>query len=391
MNKQEKTKYSRSLQNNFWLIKRIWQYTPGYVIWMIIQGILWGIHHSIGVIYMKFLFEELGGTANFVEILQIILCYGIYMLVFYYVHYWYWYVYKPASKQKLHIKMHEILFRQAVDIDLCKYDEPEFYNDFIWAMDKAFEHTAGMMDDTERLINRCVAAATLTGVLFSVDKIVAVIIFAVAVFRLCMTFIVNRLQLERVKELNPLERKEEYIKRVFRLPDYAKELRKVGFTGVYHVCRLREGIDNDLPLEKRIATIEAACEAGLERYYCVEPIGPEHTYEEMVEEMLRARKYSADVAAVMKRTCVPGTVLAAKGEVSSAELAKICAVGELVMKPKRAMGVHEPDVLSLMAGANQIYAEVSVNPRDLSLSTETSRGASMEKARGFMRAANWIV
>jgi len=225
MNKQEKTKYSRSLQNNFWLIKRIWQYTPGYVIWMIIQGILWGIHHSIGVIYMKFLFEELGGTANFVEILQIILCYGIYMLVFYYVHYWYWYVYKPASKQKLHIKMHEILFRQAVDIDLCKYDEPEFYNDFIWAMDKAFEHTAGMMDDTERLINRCVAAATLTGVLFSVDKIVAVIIFAVAVFRLCMTFIVNRLQLERVKELNPLERKEEYIKRVFRLPDYAKELR----------------------------------------------------------------------------------------------------------------------------------------------------------------------
>ena len=173
--------------------------------------------------------------------------------------------------------------------------------------------------------------------------------------------------------------------------DYAKELRKVGFTGVYHVCRLREGIDTDLPLEKRIATIEAACEAGLERYYCVEPIGPEHTYEEMVEEMLRARKYSADVAAVMKRTCVPGSVLAAKGEVSSAELAKICAVGELVMKPKRAMGVHEPDVLSLMAGANQIYAEVSVNPRDLSLSTETSRGASMEKARGFMRAANWIV
>ena len=170
---------------------------------------------------------------------------------------------------------------------------------------------------------------------------------------------------------------------------YARELKKIGFTGVYQVCRLREGQDNDLTLQQRIQTIEAACQAGLERYYCVEPIGPEHTYEEMVLEMDRAREYGADVAAAMKRTCVPGTRLCEKGEISSADLAKIIAVTELFVKPARAMGVHEPDILCLMAGANQIYTEVSVNPRDLSLSTETSRGASMEKARGFLRAANW--
>lgn len=172
--------------------------------------------------------------------------------------------------------------------------------------------------------------------------------------------------------------------------DYAREMRKIGFTGVYHVCRLREGVDNDLSLEQRLRTIEAACEAGLERYYCVEPIGPEHTYEEMVDEMERARKYGADVAAVMKRTCVPGTELFRRGELSSAELAKICAVARLFIKPRRAMGVHEPNELCLMSGANQVYAEASVNPRDLSLTTETSRGVNMEKATAFMTAANWI-
>jgi len=170
---------------------------------------------------------------------------------------------------------------------------------------------------------------------------------------------------------------------------FAKALREVGFTGVYHVCRLREGTDNDLPLAGRIRSIEAACAAGLERYYCVEPIGPEHSYEEMVVEMERARYYDADVTAAMKRTCVPGTKLCGKGEITSAELAKVCAVCELYTKPRRAMGVHEPDILSLMAGANQIYAEVSVNPRDLSLSTETSRGASMRKARSILAAASW--
>lgn len=171
--------------------------------------------------------------------------------------------------------------------------------------------------------------------------------------------------------------------------NFARELRKVGFTGVYHVCRLREGVDNDLTLAQRERSLDATCEAGLERYYCVEPIGPEHTNEEMVDEMERTRKYGAEVAAVMKRVCVPGTELYERGEISSAELAKICAVARLFIKPCRAMGVHEPDLLSLMSGANQIYAEVSVNPRDLSLSTETSRGANMDKARALLAAANW--
>jgi len=171
--------------------------------------------------------------------------------------------------------------------------------------------------------------------------------------------------------------------------DFAKEMRKIGITGVYHVCRLREGVDNKLSLEQRVRSIEAACEAGLERYYCVEPIGPEHTHEELVEEMARAKKYGADVAAVMKRTCVPGTELHARGEISSAELAKICAVAKLFIKPRRAMGVHEPDILCLMAGANQVYAESSVNPRDLNMTTEDGRGATMEKAIGFITAANW--
>lgn len=171
--------------------------------------------------------------------------------------------------------------------------------------------------------------------------------------------------------------------------EYAKKLKEVGFTGVYHVCRLGEGKDNELTLEDRIRSIEAACEVGLERYYCVEPIGPEHSYEELLDEMERAKKYGADVAAVMKRICVPGTELFDRGEVSSAELAKICAVAKLFIKPKRAMGVHEPNILCLMAGANQVYAEASVNPRDLSLSTETSRGTTMEKAIGFMTETNW--
>ena len=117
------------------------------------------------------------------------------------------------------------MFRQAVVIDLAKYDDPEFYNDFVWAMDQSFEHAVGLMEDTGKLINRIMASVTLTGVMFGVDSTMAVIIFLLAAVRIGLTLIQNKISLSYRTLLNPLERKESYIERVFRLPDYAKDLR----------------------------------------------------------------------------------------------------------------------------------------------------------------------
>ncbi len=170
---------------------------------------------------------------------------------------------------------------------------------------------------------------------------------------------------------------------------YARRLKETGFTGVYHIHRLGEGRDTQVEPATRLQTLAAIRDAGLELYYCVEPIGPEHTPAEICDEIFRVQDYPVHVMAVMKRVCVPGTRLADRGEISAAELAKICAVTELCVRPDRAMGVHEPDELCLMAGANQIYAEVSINPRDVHLNTEESRGCSVERTRQLLRTTEW--
>lgn len=174
-------------------------------------------------------------------------------------------------------------------------------------------------------------------------------------------------------------------------PAYAAALKEAGFTGVYHIHRLREGTDTNARPQARIRTMDAVRGAGLELYYCVEPIGPEHTHQELVDEMLRIRDYPVGVMAVMKRIAVPGTPLGSQGEISAAQLAKICAVTTLTARPPRAMCVHEPDELCLMAGANQIYAECGVNPRDNSLETRLNRGFSTEQARALLQKMEWEV
>lgn len=63
--------------------------------------------------------------------------------------------------------------------------------------------------------------------------------------------------------------------------EYAKMLKLSGIIGVYHIVRLKEGIDTAIKPEIRIRSIESALNKGLRLDYCIEPIGKEHSYEEI--------------------------------------------------------------------------------------------------------------
>lgn len=171
----------------------------------------------------------------------------------------------------------------------------------------------------------------------------------------------------------------------------AHQLKEAGFDGAYHIVRLREGTDTRIPRETRIATLDAIQEAGLELYYCVEPIGPEHTYEELADEMLRARDYKVNMMAVMGRVGVPGTRFADSGEITELELTKIAAVAGLVTAPGKSMNVHEPKKMALLAGVNQLYAEVGINPRDTSEKTEDNRGMGIRETVKYLEEAEYRV
>lgn len=213
------------LKNNLWMMGFVWKYTPGYVIWMILEGIIWGINNSIVIIYTKILLDALGDGVAFRQAGGVVLAYAVYLLLFYVFHFWYWNYYHAIVQEKLHLAIHKDLFKQAVRLDISRYDDPVFYNDFVWAMDKAFSHAAGVLEDTGKLINRIVASFTLTGVLFSVDVVTAVVILGIAGLRIYLISCWNRLNLKYSENINPLNRKTQYINRVFRLPDYAKEMR----------------------------------------------------------------------------------------------------------------------------------------------------------------------
>ncbi len=160
-------------------------------------------------------------------------------------------------------------------------------------------------------------------------------------------------------------------------PESARAFAAAGVSGMYHVLRLGEGIDTKLDPENRKKTIRAIKDAGLDWYYCCEPVGPEHTVDELADRIFLGLEYECFQHAAMRRVNFPGSPLAEKGMISELQLAQIVAVTTLAMISNpalEAIAVHEPNAMGLISGANSVYAEAGANPRDTTENTGGGRG-----------------
>jgi len=175
--------------------------------------------------------------------------------------------------------------------------------------------------------------------------------------------------------------------------DAARHLKAAGVHGAYHVCRLREGTDTALDPEVRKATFRVIKDAGLDFYYCCEPIGPEHSAEEMVEQMFLGIDYGCFQHAAMRRVFVPTVPLARRhGQITERRLAQVVAVvalATLECPETQSIAVHEPNLLGLVAGANTVYAETGANPRDTEKDTAGHRGLDMSACREMLYEAGF--
>jgi biotin synthase len=172
----------------------------------------------------------------------------------------------------------------------------------------------------------------------------------------------------------------------------AIRLKEAGFSGVYHAVRLREGKDTNLSVKKRIQSIGNFKEAGLEVGTCVEPVGPEHTNEELAEMIEFTASFNPSFSGAARRIPIPGTEIAKRGTISEMRMAQIVAVTRLGM-PRSVMGncTHEPCTLGAISGANLFWAEVGANPRDIEEKTEEGRGETVSSCKSIYQESNWDV
>ncbi len=170
----------------------------------------------------------------------------------------------------------------------------------------------------------------------------------------------------------------------------AETIRDAGYTGVYHALRMREGVDTLIPGHVRKKSIRNFQAAGLKVGTCVEPVGPEHTNEELADAILFAASINPAFSGAARRISIPGTEMEKRGMISELRMAQIVAVTRLGT-PGSVKGIctHEPCTLGALAGANLFWAETGSNPRDTHEKTEQGRGHGVGRCRAIFQESEW--
>ena len=145
----------------------------------------------------------------------------------------------------------------------------------------------------------------------------------------------------------------------------ANWLADCGVDFIYHSLRLGEGKDTRFDPKVRLSTLQAVKDSPLKLVFLVEPVGIEHTNEEIADLILLTAQYGAIVSGSMARIPVAGTPLGVHPQVSDARMAQIIAVTRL------ACGSCVPDIcihpgtrLAMEFGANVTVIETGSVPRD---------------------------
>jgi len=165
-----------------------------------------------------------------------------------------------------------------------------------------------------------------------------------------------------------------------------------GVSGVYHACRLREGIDTPFDPWDRKNTMNNVYRSGLKLISLVEPIGIEHTNEEIADNFLEILKYKATISGAMARIPVPRTPLGNIEKISDSRLAQIISVlrlsgGDII----KDICVHPATLESLKSGANIMVVETGAIPRDTNCENNSWHGIDMNKANELLKKAGYIV
>lgn len=228
--KREKDQVKQSMaqvwKNNWFLIKLCLAASPGYVIFAVLDSVRNQVsiffEHTYGIGYVLEA-AEFHYPFRRVAMFLLLLFGGVTLGMVFTAFVWDYVLEKERPKIREKIKLR--FYEKAKELDLECYDNPDYYNQLVLVLsevDNQIERCVTFLQNTASGI----AVFVSTGIYFFLKDKVS-ILFAAVSFVMAFAFnqMFNRLTFRIRLARNPHERKREYVKRVFYLSDYAKELR----------------------------------------------------------------------------------------------------------------------------------------------------------------------
>ncbi|MBQ4055263.1 MAG: ABC transporter ATP-binding protein, partial [Clostridia bacterium] len=225
-NKKERQSIKKVFKNNLYMLAQVFRYAPDYPIIRMTRALIDAAGGIYSVYFTKLLYDTYSrpgaGMQDIFAVILPFLCFQIVDRAWSFVCY---YILEPRAKNRLQFRMQEKLYRKARDMDISCYDDPEFYNAFVWAMSTADTEAIGTVDKISTFISGIVNVVGVVGIMATIEPIIMAIIAVCVTCSFTIKILGGKLKVVYQNAENPVQRRKEYSIRVFYLAEYAKELR----------------------------------------------------------------------------------------------------------------------------------------------------------------------
>ena len=220
------------IQNNAYVLKELYAYSKLYVFISLLIPLTAIIDPLNNTILVKsFINHSL--DKNVTMMLAFATLYLLTSLIQYLVRSYYDIRFSSLKWVSIRKKMETKLMVQYLNLDLKQLDNPAFYNKYTQILNDAQNRFGAVMGSLQGLLGQILALGTLVTVVMVLDPVVLLISIAGVVLSFLVTPLINKKNYELFQKLTPSNRKMDYVKRIFYINLYTKELKLFNFKDLF--------------------------------------------------------------------------------------------------------------------------------------------------------------
>lgn len=138
----------------------------------------------------------------------------------------------PIAQEKLKSTMQLEIFAKTKGLDLEFYDDVEFYNQFMISFSQSNERIIAIFNDMLSFLKTLCTLIYIMILIFTMHYAMLILIGVAVIFSVIVNLKIVNLTKARTEKLVLPDRKAEYVKRVFYLLDYAKDIKTTNISKV---------------------------------------------------------------------------------------------------------------------------------------------------------------
>ncbi len=216
----------RGITNNFYLLGMVAKAVPSLIPFTLTVRIATALSNVLVSTYLfKYVLDALGrGEEIRAVIAGVAVMYGVGVgtEILSQVYYkWY----RPMANIRVGDALQKKLQHKASQVELSCYEKPEFFDKFIKASDEAASRAFSVLSSIEQLVWALTTVIANVALVLTISPVFLPLACVPALFTVLFGKRVNRLTYKKDMELKEETRRRSYIRRVFYLADYAKEMR----------------------------------------------------------------------------------------------------------------------------------------------------------------------